>query len=272
MPCTDRLLPLEGPIRLSLFVLVLLAMLLLEQQWPARKDRAYTRRGAVNAALSIISTLALRLLFPVLAVPHAAAVVSRNGGLFALLPLPHLVKIALAVLALDLAIFGQHWAFHRIRWLWRFHRVHHSDLGFDVTTGFRFHPVEIVLSMLVKLALISALGPQPIAVLLFEILLSIGSLMTHTDVQLPRRVDRVVRWVFVTPTMHRIHHSVRQSETDSNYGFHLALWDRLFQTYTAASQLDELDMPIGIEDFRTARDQSLVELLLQPLRTPASRQ
>lgn len=146
--------------------------------------------------------------------------------------------------------------------------MHHCDTAFDVTTGVRFHPFELALSMGIKLALISLLGPHPAAVLAFEVLLSLGALFTHTDIALPRALDRRLRLLFVTPSMHRIHHSTRRIETDSNYGFHLSVWDRLFGSYTREPVEDERRMPIGLEEWREPRDQGLVSLLLNPFRAP----
>jgi sterol desaturase/sphingolipid hydroxylase (fatty acid hydroxylase superfamily) len=155
---------------------------------------------------------------------------------------------------------------HVVPLLWRLHRVHHSDTGFDLSTGVRFHPLEIAVSMGVKLGLVLVLGVDPLAVLLFELLLSLGSLFTHTDIALPAALDRRLRWLLVTPSMHRIHHSTWQPETDSNYGFHLSLWDRVFGSYRAQPRQPEEQMPIGLEHFRTADEQTLPALLLQPFR------
>jgi sterol desaturase/sphingolipid hydroxylase (fatty acid hydroxylase superfamily) len=146
--------------------------------------------------------------------------------------------------------------------------MHHSDLKFDVTTGVRFHPLEIALSMAFKLGLVALLGIAPLAVLIFEVVLSCGSLFTHVDFALPRRIDAALRWLIVTPSMHRVHHSPQRIETDSNFSFNLSIWDRLFRSYRAAPHEPEHSMTIGLQQFRAPRDQSLVALLLQPLRSP----
>ena len=151
-------------------------------------------------------------------------------------PWPEPVEIALAALALDLAIYLQHRVLHRVPWLWRAHRVHHSDVAFDVTLGVRFHPFEVVLSQAVKLAAIAVLGAAPLAVLLFEIVLQTGALFTHVDSALPERLERVLRWWVVTPSLHRVHHSIVRDETDSNFGFSVVWWDRLFGTFRAAAR------------------------------------
>jgi sterol desaturase/sphingolipid hydroxylase (fatty acid hydroxylase superfamily) len=259
----------EAAIRLGAFVLLLVVLLLAQWRWPARGDGRPARRQLVNLGMVAISTGILRVGFPVLAVAWAVQV--HGGGLFGLLAWPAWLEIVVAVLLLDVAIYWQHRLMHAIPLLWRLHRVHHCDTAFDVTTGVRFHPLEIALSMGFKLALISLFAPHPAAVLAFEVLLSLGALFTHTDIALPRALDRRLRWVFVTPSMHRIHHSTRRVETDSNYGFHLSLWDRLFRSYTVAPAEDERRMPIGLETWREPREQGLVSLLLNPFRpTPHS--
>lgn len=256
----------EGSVRLSAFALMLLTIALIERRWPARRDARLGRRELINLSLVATASAILRLGFPVLAVALASTVQAHGGGLFGMLALPRPLEFVLAVLLLDLAIYWQHRLFHVVPLLWRVHRVHHSDLRFDVTTGVRFHPFEIALSMAVKLALVWLLGPDPLAVMAFELLLSLGSLVTHGDYALPRALDHRVRWLLVTPSMHRIHHSVRREETDSNYGFHLSVWDRLFHSYRAMPIAAEREMAIGIKQFREPTDQQLLALLWQPFR------
>ncbi len=260
----------EPVIRLSIFLGLLGLLFLVQQRWPSRGDGRWSSRQLTNLGLVAFNTLTLRLLFPVLAVAFAVVVHDSGGGLFGWLHWPLWLSIPVAVLLLDVAIYWQHRLMHVIPVLWRLHRVHHADTGFDVTTGVRFHPLEIALSMLLKLGLIWLLGPHPVAVLLFEVLLAAGALFTHADFALPRQIDRRLRWLFVTPSMHRIHHSTWQPETDSNYGFHLSVWDRLFGSYTEQPRQDERSMPIGLEQFRQPQDQRLLSLLLNPLRRPAS--
>jgi len=254
----------EGSIRLSAFAAMLLTIALVERRWPARGDAGHGRRELVNLSLVATGSAILRLGFPLLAL--AGAVQARGGGLFGALALPHAIEFVLAVLLLDLAIYWQHRLFHVVPLLWRVHRVHHSDVRFDVTTGVRFHPFEIALSMAVKLGLVWLLGPDPLAVLTFELLLSLGSLITHGDYALSPALDHRVRWLLVTPSMHRIHHSVRREETDSNYGFHLSLWDRVFRSYRALPATPERAMAIGIESFREPAAQGLLALLGLPFR------
>lgn len=261
-------LAIEGPLRLGAFVLLGLAIFGAQRIWALRGEGRADRRLLRNLGLVAIDSLLLRLAFPLLAIGLAVDVAARGGGLFGALSWPHAVEFVLALLLLDLAIYWQHRLFHRIPLFWRLHRVHHSDIAFDVSTGVRFHPLEIAASMAIKLVLVFALGPDPWAVLAFELLLSLGSLATHADIALPPALDRRLRWLLVTPSMHRIHHSTWQPETDSNYGFHLSLWDRLFKSYRAQPRSDERSMPIGLEYFRSPAEQTLVALLIQPFRTP----
>jgi len=261
----------EGALRLGAFVAVV-ALLLLWQWWrPVRGDGAPGQRQAVNLGVVLVDTALLRLGFPLLAVGLAVQIQGRDTGLMPALSWPLWLEIALTVLLLDLAIYWQHRLMHSVPLLWRLHRVHHSDTGFDVSTGVRFHPLEIALSMLLKLGLVLALGAHPLAVLIFELLLSLGSLFTHVDAALPVAHDRRLRWLLVTPSMHRIHHSSWPRETDSNYGFHLSIWDRLFRSYTAQPCVAEARMQIGLHAFRSAPEQTLGALLLQPFRRSARR-
>ncbi len=258
----------EASVRLFSFILVLAVLAVLQRLWPTRNDGRWQPRQVVNLTLSLLGALTLRLLFPLLAVALAMTLQVRGIGLFNLLHWPAWLEITLAIALLDLAIYWQHRIFHVVPWLWRLHRVHHSDTAFDVTTGVRFHPLEIALSMLIKLGLVGLLGPAAVAVILFELLLSLGSLFTHSDFSLPARLDQRLRYLLVTPSMHRIHHSTRREETDSNYGFHLVWWDRLFGSYRSQPAVPEARMPIGLETWRSTHEQRLLALLLQPLRQP----
>lgn len=261
----------EAGVRLLAFAAVLATLALAERAWPARGDARPARRQMHNLGLVIIDTAVLRLAFPVLAVALAVSLEDTGAGMLNHLGWSPWIAVPLAVLALDLAIYWQHRLMHQIPLLWRMHRVHHSDLALDVTTGVRFHPLEIALSMGVKLALIALLGAPALAVVIFELALSLGSLFTHTDIALPKRLDTALRRVLVTPSMHRIHHSTVRRETDSNYGFHLSIWDRLFGSYTAEPQRPERTMPLGLEVFREDQDQRLLALLGQPFKNPVHR-
>lgn len=256
----------EAMLRLAAFALVLLLLAVAERRWPARGDARAAPRQAVNLGLVVIDTLILRAAFPLLAVTLAVQVHARGGGLFGMLDWPPWLEVLLAVLIFDAAIYWQHRLLHLVPLLWRLHRVHHSDTTLDVTTGVRFHPFEIALSMAIKLALVAMLGPHPVAVVVFELLLSMTSLFTHADFAFPPRVDRALRALVVTPSMHRIHHSVRREETDSNYGFNLSLWDRLFGSYRARPVESERSMPLGLPQWRDPAALGLGALLIQPFR------
>jgi sterol desaturase/sphingolipid hydroxylase (fatty acid hydroxylase superfamily) len=217
-----------------------------------------------------VDTVLLRLAFPLLAVGLAALAARQGWGLLNRGTLPAWLAFGLAVLALDLTIYLQHVMFHAVPALWRLHRMHHTDLDFDVTTGLRFHPIEIALSMGIKLAAVTVLGPPPAAVLVFEVLLNGTALFNHGNIRLPLALDRVLRLLLVTPDMHRVHHSIFPSETNSNFGFNLPWWDRLCGTYRAQPRDGHDAMTIGIDQFREPRELWLHRLLVQPFRGSAS--
>ncbi|PXW66432.1 sterol desaturase/sphingolipid hydroxylase (fatty acid hydroxylase superfamily) [Loktanella sp. PT4BL] len=267
----DAILAAEPTIRLVAFLGVLAAMALWEVAAPRRR-REIPRvvRWTNNLALVVLDTAILRLTFPILAVGLAVLAEERGWGLFNNVDVPVWVAVVVSMLLLDLAIYLQHVMFHAVPGLWRLHRMHHADLDFDATTGLRFHPVEILISMGIKLAVVAALGPPAIAVLLFEVILNATALFNHANINLPRPVDRILRWIVVTPDMHRVHHSIDPRETNSNFGFNLPWWDRLLGTYVAQPVQGHTEMVIGIEQFRTSRDLWLDRMLIQPLRGPAS--
>ena len=268
---TETILANEPMLRLAVFLGVLVAMAGWELAAPRRRqDIPRVIRWTNNLALVVVDTIILRLTFPILAVGLAQMTEARGWGLFNALDVPLWLAVPLSILLLDLAIYLQHVLFHAVPGLWRLHRMHHADLEFDVTTGLRFHPVEIVLSMVIKLAVVMALGAPALAVLLFEVLLNATALFNHANIRLPAGVDRVLRWVVVTPDMHRVHHSVIPAETNSNFGFNLPWWDRLLGTYRAQPKAGHEGMTIGIKQFRTRRDLWLDRMLIQPLRGPAS--
>lgn len=267
----ETILVAEPEIRLTAFLGVLAAMALWEIAAP-RRHRDFPRviRWTNNLALVIVDTVILRLTFPILAVGLAVMAEDRGWGLFNNLDIPVWAAALVSMLLLDLAIYLQHVMFHAVPALWRLHRMHHADLDFDATTGLRFHPVEIVISMAIKLAVVAALGPPAFAVLLFEVILNATALFNHANINLPVWIDRRLRWVLVTPDMHRVHHSVDPRETNSNYGFNLPWWDRLLGTYVAQPAKGHTEMQIGIEQFRTKRDLWIDRMLVQPIRGPAS--
>lgn len=209
-----------------------------------------TRRWSTNLAITVVNTLALRglaILLPLLAIGAALDAQAQGWGLFNRVDWPGWLELVLAVLILDLAIWAQHLVTHKVPLFWRFHRVHHADRDMDVTTGFRFHPVEILASMGLKIGLVYALGPSALAVLVFEVLLSGTALFNHANLALPGWLDRVIRLVLVTPDMHRVHHSVLREEHDSNYGFCLSVWDRIFRTHVPQPKAGHDAMTVGLE-------------------------
>lgn len=268
---SEILLANEPLIRLGLFLGILAVIMVWEAAAPRRR-RQIPRliRWSSNFGIVAIDTILVRLTFPVVAVALALLAAERGWGLFNVFDVPFWLAFVLSVLALDLAIYFQHVLFHAVPALWRLHRMHHADLEFDVSTGLRFHPVEIVLSMGIKLAVVAALGPPAIAVLVFEVLLNATSMFNHSNIRIPERIDRIVRLFVVTPDMHRVHHSIYPSETNSNFGFNLPWWDRLLGTYRPQPRDGHTAMTIGIEQFRTPRDLWLDRMLIQPLRGPAS--
>lgn len=269
---SETILAAEPMIRLAAFLGVLAAMALWEVAAPRRR-REIPRviRWTNNLALVVVDTIILRLLFPIIAVGLAVMAEDRDWGLFNNIDIPVWLAIVVSMLLLDLAIYLQHVMFHAVPGLWRLHRMHHADLDFDATTGLRFHPVEILISMGIKLAVVAALGPPAVAVLLFEVLLNATALFNHANIDLPRPVDRVLRWIVVTPDMHRVHHSIHPAETNSNFGFNLPWWDRLLGTYRAQPREGHRGMTIGIEQFRTQRDLWIDRMLIQPLIGRAGR-
>ena len=245
--------------RMGVFLTLFALFAGLEALAPRRsRSLSRSRRWPTNLAITLLNTVALRglaVLAPLLAIGAALDARSQGWGLLNRLDWPGWVELALAVLILDLAIWMQHWVTHKVPLFWRFHRVHHADRDMDVTTGFRFHPVEILASMGLKIALVYLLGPSALAVLVFEILLSGTALFNHANLALPGSLDRMLRLVLVTPDMHRVHHSIHRDEHDSNYGFALSLWDRLFRTYVPEPKAGHETMIVGLEwqDERPAR-------------------
>ena len=245
--------------RMGVFLTLFALFAGLEALAPRRaRSLSRSRRWPTNLAITLLNTVALRglaILAPLLAIGAALDAQAQGWGLLNRLDWPGWLELVLALLILDLAIWGQHWLTHKVPLFWRFHRVHHADRDMDVTTGFRFHPVEILASMGLKIGLVYLCGPSALAVLVFEILLSGTALFNHANLALPGWLDWVLRLVLVTPDMHRVHHSVQRAERDSNYGFALSLWDRLFRTYVPEPEAGQQAMTVGLEwqDERPAR-------------------
>jgi sterol desaturase/sphingolipid hydroxylase (fatty acid hydroxylase superfamily) len=246
----------DGLIRLVIFASVFLLMALIELGWPKRRLIVSKRgRWFTNIGISVVGTLLLRLM-TMLAVPIAAIAAAfyaeaHQIGLLNQVSWPYWIKVVVALLVLDLAIWVQHWASHKVPLFWRLHQVHHADRDIDVTTAVRFHPVEIALSMLWKIVVVVPLGAPPLAVFLFEVILNACAMFNHANIALPQWLDRIVRLVIVTPDMHRVHHSVLRREHNTNYGFNLSLWDRLFRTYTAQPEGGHQGMTIGLPPYQS---------------------
>lgn len=215
----------------------------------------------------LLDTFLGRIVAPAGATGFALLAESRGWGLSNHLELPGWLEVLCALLLLDLAIYLQHRLFHYVPVLWRLHRMHHADLDIDVTTGVRFHPLEILLSLGIKFVVIAALGAAPVAVLLFEVGLNATSMFNHSNVKMPVAIERLVRWLVVTPDMHRVHHSIVREETDSNFGFNFPWWDRLFRTYRPEPEAGHVGMTIGIEQFRDPNESRLGRMLVQPFRS-----
>ncbi|MDI1245019.1 MAG: sterol desaturase family protein [Rhodoferax sp.] len=258
----------EVAIRLGFFVAVFALVALWELAAPQRAlTTSKAMRWASNLGLVVLNTVLLRLLFPLAAVGMAAFSAANGWGLLNHFQVPLWLAVPLAVMALDLVIWLQHVMVHAVPLLWRLHRVHHADPDYDLTTGARFHPLEIVLSMLIKMATIAVLGPPLLAVVIFEVVLNAAAMFNHGNIRLPAGVDRVLRWVIVTPDMHRVHHSVEQDETNSNFGFNLPWWDRLFGTYREQPRAGQLGMTIGLHGHTDPREVARLDgMLLMPFR------
>ena len=255
----------EPEIRFGAFLSVLIAMMVWEVACPRRKPSLGRRgRWTTNLSMVAINTGISRAVLPILAVGAAEVASAQNWGLLNAWTLPLWISVPIAVLALDCLIYGQHVLFHSFSPLWRLPMTHHSDLDFDTTTGVRFHPFEIVISLAIKMIAVLVLGAPPEAVILFEVLLNGTSLFNHGNVRLPDGVDRVLRLFVVTPDMHRVHHSTHKAETNSNFGFNFPWWDRLFGTYRAQPAAGHTAMAIGLEQFREPSRLRVHRLLLMP--------
>jgi sterol desaturase/sphingolipid hydroxylase (fatty acid hydroxylase superfamily) len=268
----DPLFAYEPLIRLGTFAGVFVVMAIWEFLTPRRPQAiGRNRRWPSNLAVVAVDVLLVRILLPITAVGLALFAEAHAFGLFNMIALPAWASIVISVILLDLAIYLQHVLFHAVPALWRLHRMHHADLEFDVTTGLRFHPIEILLSTGIKLVVVAALGTPAAAVLIFEVLLNATSMFNHSNIRVPAQIDRILRWFVVTPDMHRVHHSILRRETNSNFGFNLPWWDRLLGTYRAQPAAGHDAMTIGIEQFRDPRELGLDRMLLQPFRGEAGR-
>jgi sterol desaturase/sphingolipid hydroxylase (fatty acid hydroxylase superfamily) len=264
----DAMLTGEPTIRLTVFVGLLLLMMgweVLAPKRPLSQGRALRWSGNLGAVF--LGSLLVRVIYPLGATAVAGIAAGKGIGLFNMIPVPFPLAVLFSVVVLDLAIYAQHMAFHHVPLLWRLHRMHHADLDIDATTGVRFHPIEFALSLAIKFAVILALGAPAIAVLIFELLLNATSIFNHANVRMPAALDRALRRVLVTPDMHRVHHSIQAHEHNSNFGFNLPWWDRLFGTYRDQPEEGHERMTIGLPIFRDARELRLDRMMVQPFRS-----
>lgn len=258
----------EMAIRLAFYLAIFAAMAIWEVRAPRRTlTVSKSLRWRSNLGLVAINTVLVRLLFPLAGAGMAAFTSEIGWGLLNYYAVPWLIAVPLAVIAMDFVIWLQHVMVHAVPAFWRLHQVHHADPDYDLTTGARFHPIEILLSMLIKFATIIILGAPVVAVIAFEILLNGMAMFNHGNIGLPASLDRVMRWFFVTPDMHRVHHSIEVDETNSNFGFNLSWWDRLFGTYRDRPRAGQLGMTIGLRDHREPNEVAHLDgMLLMPFR------
>lgn len=255
----------ENAIRIGFFFFIFAVVALWEFLRPRRElTTSKKMRWISNLGITFLNPVLVRLLFPVLAVNMAVKAQTRGWGLFNNFELPYGLDIVAGIVVLDLVIYLQHVMFHAIPILWRLHMVHHADLDYDLTTGLRFHPIEIILSMGIKLSVVVSLGLPAVAVLIFEVLLNGAAMFNHGNIRLPFKIDGILRGFIVTPDMHRVHHSVIICETNSNYGFNLPWWDRLFGTYCHQPAKGHEGMTIGLTQFRNSGKLTLPWLLILP--------
>lgn len=261
--------PSEQTLRLTVFTAVLLLVALWEIAAPRRPLLdSKRRRWFANLSLVVIGTIVVRLLFPILPVALAGVAEARGWGIFNVLQAPTWLKFMLSFLILDFVIYLQHLLFHHLPILWRLHRMHHTDLDLDVTSGNRFHPLEIVISMIIKMAAVLFLGAPAASVLAFEVVLNACSMFSHGNIKLPAAFDRLLRLLLVTPDMHRVHHSTIVRETNSNFGFNFPWWDRICGTYRSQPERGHLAMEIGLKEYRDPKRLRLFRLLIQPFTSP----
>ena len=263
----------ESAVRLSVFMVLFAVLAAFELRHPARQPGGrQSVRWAANLGLAFLGAFFIRFAFPAAAVGFGAFAQAHGLGMLRLWNPDPTVAIVASIVMLDLAIYFQHIVFHFVPALWRFHRVHHADTEFDVTTAMRFHPIELLMSMAIKGLLICLIGPPVVAIMVFEVLLNASSLFTHANLRLPEKLDRLLRLAIVTPDMHRIHHSIERAETNSNFGFNISVWDRLFGTYRREAKLDQASMPLGVGELRDPRRAAgLVGMLALPFQRSGNR-
>lgn len=258
----------EAAIRLSVFIGVFVLMAVLEALFP-RRERVLSRfdRWTTNFVIIILNSITLRIAVPILASEAASLSVKEGWGILSLFDLPLWFEAILAIILLDMLIYWQHVLMHKVPVLWRLHKVHHADRDLDVTSGIRFHPIEIILSMLFKVFWVIAIGAPLVSVIIFEILLNAGAIFNHANYKLPLKLDRFIRPLIVTPDFHRVHHSIIRDETDSNYGFFLSVWDRMFGSYTPEPSKGHRAMIIGLKEHQDRAPAKILWCLIAPFRS-----
>lgn len=255
----------ESYIRLGSFLGIFALLTAWEISSPKRELLQLRRfRWFGNIGLIVISSVLIRFLIPTAAVGVALHVEQDQVGFLNHYDMPFFVQFFIAFVLMDLAIYFQHVIFHALPMFWRFHRVHHSDLDCDITTGIRFHPFEMIISILFKFLVIISIGAPVLAVVVFEVVLNAASMFTHSNIKIPQSIERMVRLILVTPDMHRIHHSINENETNSNFGFFISTWDRIFGTYIKEPALGHENMQIGLQGFREPKWQNLRWLIYLP--------
>lgn len=261
----DGSIDIEPVARLGVFATALAVLAALEMWLPRRKTEWKRRlRWPGNIGIVVLDTLLVRVLFPTAVVGVAVWASARGWGVFNHINLPLALQVSGSVVLLDLLIYFQHVMFHRVPALWPFHRMHHTDLHLDATTGLRFHPIEILISTAIKCAAVIMLGAPAAAVILFEVILNLAAMFTHSNIRIPARLDSLVRLLVVTPDMHRVHHSTEARETHSNFGFNLSCWDRLFRTYRAQPIRGHDEMELGIPGYASSKELRLMDMLFHP--------
>ena len=257
----------ENIIRLSVALGVFTLMISWEYFSPRRQQVIpRLKRWPINIGLAVFNMLFMRFTVGGIAYLSAVNASELSWGLVNQFATPAWLSIGITLLFLDLAIYGQHVVSHKWKLLWRLHQVHHTDIEFDATTAVRFHPLEILISMAYKVTCIYIIGANPVAVIAFEIILNAAATFNHGNINLPVKIDKILRWVLITPDVHRIHHSTVRSETDSNYGFSISLWDRLFKTYTAEPEKTQTTLDIGLAEYRNQEELGFLRLLRLPFK------
>lgn len=258
----------EQNIRLGIFLSLLVFFALIEFLAPlAKRQEKRTTQWFTNITITIIDTVTMRLVLPVIAVGIAKQAADNGIGLFNVIDIGYWPSFILSLLLLDVLIYGQHVMMHKVPLLWRLHRMHHTELGLDVTTAVRFHPIEIIVSMLIKMAFVYLMGIPVAALIIFEILLNGLALFNHSNIKLASWIEKPLRKLIITPEIHWIHHSEKPNETNSNYGFNLVIWDKIFGTYIDKPTLRYKELRQGLSEFGFSKPQGLIELLISPFKT-----